>query len=113
VRRRKQFPNQAVLNMAKQRRQPLRLDLSAIVETMGMAWIVKQLGVKQIVEYLGAKQVIQLAIKAAGGVEQFVAALTPAQRRKLKQLLQKRMAARGGHRSRGLVSLFPLSGERQ
>jgi hypothetical protein len=76
---------QEVKDMAKQKKGSLRLDLTPIVELMGMPWVVEQLGVKQVVEQLGLPRVVD----EVGGVKQLWEALTPAQRRELKRLVQE------------------------
>jgi hypothetical protein len=83
-----------VQGMARRTREPFRLDLTPIIETMGMEWVVEQLGAKRVIEQLGARRVIeQLGVKRAveelGGVKQWVAGLSPEQRRELKRLLQE------------------------
>jgi hypothetical protein len=80
--------------MARQTREPLRLDLSPIVESMGMDWVIEQLGTKRVIEHLGAKRVFdelgaKRVIEELGGVKQLWAKLTPEQRRQLKQLQEQ------------------------
>jgi len=77
--------------MARKTKEPLRLDLTPIIKTMGMEWLIQQLGAKQVIEELGPKEVIQhlgwkRVIDALGGVEQVWAELTPEQRCQLKRL---------------------------
>jgi hypothetical protein len=72
-----------VKNMAKGTRGQLRLDLTPVIETMGMDWLIEQVGAKQVIEHLGAKRVI----RELGGVEGLLAELTPDQRRQLRRLL--------------------------
>jgi hypothetical protein len=82
-----------VQSMARQTREPLRLDLTPIVNSMGMDWVIEQLGTerviergaKRLIEQLGAKRVIE----ELGGVKQFWAKLTPEQRRQFKRLLEE------------------------
>ncbi len=74
-----------VQGMAKQKKEPLRLDLTPIVKTMGMEWVIEHLGVKRVIEHLGLKRVIE----EAGGVKQLWAELTPEQRQQLKRLTQE------------------------
>jgi hypothetical protein len=47
-----------VEGMARQTTKPLRLDLTPIVQTMGMDWVVEQLGAKRVVELLGVRRVV-------------------------------------------------------
>jgi hypothetical protein len=74
-----------VLSMARQTRQALRLDLTPIIESMGIDWVIEQLGPKRIVEELGARRVID----ELGGVRQLWAKLTPEERRELKRLQEE------------------------
>ena len=74
-----------VQGMARQTREPLRLDLTPIVESMGMDWVIEQLGVKRVIEQLGARRVID----GLGGVKQLYAELTPEERRQLMRLLHE------------------------
>jgi hypothetical protein len=74
-----------VQGMARQTREPLRLDLRPIVESMGMEWVIEQLGAKHVIEHLGAKRVID----ELGGVKTIWAELTPEQRRQLKRLMEE------------------------
>jgi hypothetical protein len=92
-----------VQGMARQSKGALRLDLTPIVEMMGIGWVIEQLGAKQVIEHLGAKQVIEhlgakqviehlgakQVIDEVGGVKQLWAELTPEQRRQLKRLAQE------------------------
>jgi hypothetical protein len=71
-----------VMRMTRQTKGPLRLDLTPIVRTMGMAWVVEQLGFKQVVEQFGWPRVFD----ELGGVKQLWKQLTPEQRRELKSL---------------------------
>jgi hypothetical protein len=73
-----------VQGMARQSRQPLRLDLTPIVRTMGMDWVIRQLGAERVIEHLGAREVVQHL-----GVNRLWAELTPEQRRQLKRLAQE------------------------
>jgi hypothetical protein len=36
--------------MARQTREPLRLDLNPIVSSMGMDWVIEQLGARRVIE---------------------------------------------------------------
>jgi hypothetical protein len=90
-----------VKNMAKGTRGQLRLDLTPVIETMGMDWLIEQVGAKEVIEHVGAKKFIeQLGAKEflrqlgpkrliaeLGGVEGLLAELTPDQRRQLRRLL--------------------------
>ena len=92
-----------VQGMARQTREPLRLDLSPIVRTMGMKWVVEQLGLKQVIEQVGLKRVIdevgakpvieelgaRRVIEELGGVKQLWTVLSPQERRQLKRLMQE------------------------
>jgi hypothetical protein len=80
--------------MARRTKQPFRLDLTPIVESMGMEWVIEQLGPKRVLEQLGSKRVLdelgaKRVLNELGGVKQLWAALTPEQRRQLKQLMQE------------------------
>lgn len=70
--------------MARQTTRPFRLDLTPIVQTMGMDWVIQQLGAERVIEHLGAKEVVQHL-----GVNRLWAELSPEQRRQLKRLLQE------------------------
>jgi hypothetical protein len=74
-----------VQGMARQTREPLRLDLTPIVKTMGMKWVIEQLGAKRVIEELGVPRVIE----GLGGVKKVWAELTPEQRQELKRLAQE------------------------
>jgi hypothetical protein len=92
-----------VQGMARQTKRPFRLDLTPIVNTMGMDWVIEHLGAERVIEHLGARRVIEhLGLKRVidevgakrvidelGGVKQLWAGLTPEQRRQLKQLVQE------------------------
>ena len=71
--------------MAKQTKGPLRMDLTPIVKTMGMAWVVEQLGAKQVIEQLGLSQVVKLM----GGAKQFLAGLDPEVQQEFKRFFEK------------------------
>jgi hypothetical protein len=75
---------QEVENMAKQTRGPLRLDLTPIVESMGMDWVLQQLGPERVLQHLGPRQLID----QLGGMTKLWAELTPEERRQLKRLMQ-------------------------
>ena len=74
-----------VQGMARQSKRSLRLDLTPIVEIMGIEWVIEQVGAKQVIEHLGLKRVID----EVGGVKQLWEELTPEQRRQLKRLAQE------------------------
>jgi hypothetical protein len=83
-----------VQTMAKQRRGALRLDLSPIVESMGMDWVIDHLGPERVIEHLGAKRLVkqlgaQQLVEQLGGVKSLLAKLSAEQRQELKQLLQE------------------------
>jgi hypothetical protein len=82
-----------VQGMARKTKEPLRLDLTPIVKTMGMDWVIDHLGTKQVIDHLGTKRVIEhlglkRVINELGGVKRLWAELSPEQRRELKQLFQ-------------------------
>ena len=82
---------QEVQGMARQTKQPFRLDLTPIIEAMGVEWVIEQLGAKRVIAELGAKRVIaelgakrvidglgaKQVIDELGGLKQFWAKLTP------------------------------------
>jgi hypothetical protein len=74
-----------VQGMAKQGKRSLGLDLTPVIETMGMQWLIEHVGVKKLIEELGTKRFIE----QLGGVKQLWAELTPEQRRELKRLAQE------------------------
>jgi hypothetical protein len=92
-----------VQGMAKQTKRPFRLDLTPVINTMGMEWVIEQLGTKRVIEELGTKRVIEelgtkrvieelgtkQVIEGLGGVKRLWAELSPEQRRELKRLVQE------------------------
>ncbi len=69
--------------MATTKRKPFGIDANALVEILGLKAVVDALGVKRVVDELGAERVLNEL-----GAENFLASLSPAQRRKLKELLK-------------------------
>jgi hypothetical protein len=72
--------------MARTLEQSFRRYLATVVDTMGLDWLIEHLGAKQIIETIGLKRIVAVL----GGVQQLWEALTPEQRRELKQLAEER-----------------------
>src|SRR5205085_64585 len=74
-----------VEDMARKPKNPPFLDLSVVIEKMGLPFVIEQAGVERVAEFLGTKKLIQ----AMGGAKEFVAKLSPEDRRELQRLLKE------------------------
>jgi hypothetical protein len=69
--------------MATTKRKPFGIDVNALVEIVGLKGVVEAVGLKRVIDELGAERVLKEL-----GAEKIFASLSPAQRRKLKELLK-------------------------
>jgi hypothetical protein len=68
--------------MARRNRRTLTIDFRPAVEAVGLAELIRQVGTKEVVRQISAKDFVE-----EKGLEAILAQLSPAERRKLKRLL--------------------------
>jgi hypothetical protein len=72
-----------VRGMARTREKP-DLDLSAVINTMGLEWLIQQAGAERLTELLGPKAAVRYF-----GVKRLLEELSPEQRQEARRLLEE------------------------
>ena len=69
--------------MTRTARKKLEIDLRPAIEYLGLDHVIEQVGIDRVIEQIGKKEVVKRI-----GLDDFLANLSPAERRELKRRLQ-------------------------